>query len=278
MPQCAVFDFRMNVDDLDNFQVSQELRKIAKKFCFQKEKGTKTGYLHYQGRLSLFKKDTTHGALKLFDDLEIPRPNYFQPTVGKEHQKESFYCMKAQTRIEGPWTDKDVLQYVPKRMRDIVLYPYQQKIWDNYGLDDRYINFVYNPKGGGGKSTIAILASLKLGYIYLPFLRDYEKLMEVMLCECLGKTNDPKCVIMDMPRAISKDKLEDVYGALESIKNGFLFDTRYHYKKCLIEPPNVWVFSNKPPVRNHLSDDRWRLWRINSDKDISLISWDYFTN
>jgi len=271
--QVAVWEFRMNKDNLDEVKLKEQFKLLAKKYVFQLEK-TDKGYEHYQGRLSLIKKTTKSSLMKLF--TIIPVPNYLEPTILEESTKDAFYCQKADSRIAGPWKDTDPDLYVPIQYRTKELRPYQQIILDDGYHNDRTINYIYDPDGNKGKTTICAIASITKGYIYLPFINDYEDLMSTMLCECYEITRTPKAVLLDMPRALGKDKINQIYAGLETIKCGYLFDKRYHYKKWWIDSPNIWVFSNKPPNRDALSEDRWKLWRINRAYELKEIDWDYF--
>jgi len=216
--RCAVYEFRMNADKLDEQSVIKQLRKIAKKFTFQLEKGEQNGYLHYQGRISLIKKSSKQALLKLF--LDIPQPNYLEPTVSKESLKEAFYCLKEATKVKGPWKDSDPDIYIPSQYRLTELRPYQLNILNDNYHNDRTINFIYDPQGNKGKTTICAIASITKGYIYLPFINDYEDLMATMLCECYEITRSTTAVMLDMPRALGKERINQIYAGLETIKGG----------------------------------------------------------
>lgn len=271
--QVAVWEFRMNKDNLSEHNLIEQFKLLAKKYVFQLEK-TENGYEHYQGRLSLIKKTIKSSLMKLF--TLIPVPNYLEPTILGESTKDAFYCQKADSRIAGPWKDTDQVIYIPEQYRNKDLRPYQRIILDDGYHNDRTINFIYDPDGNKGKTTICMIAAITKGYIYLPFINDYEDLMGTMLCKCYNITRSPKAVLLDMPRAISKKKLKQVYAGLETIKGGYLFDKRYHFKEWYIDSPNIWVFSNKPPKQEYLSQDRWKLWRINKAYELREIDWNYF--
>lgn len=78
--------------------------------------------------------------------------------------------------------------------------------------------------------------------------------------------------IVDIPRAIRKDKLDEFFAAIESIKDGFAYDKRYKYKQEYFEKPNVWVFMNILPDTKMLSSDRWKLWKQGKDKTLEEIA------
>ena len=63
MKPICVYDF--TVPDMDLMQLKETLKKHCKKWAFQKEKGS-TGYIHYQGRLSLKLKKRLKNVLEIF--------------------------------------------------------------------------------------------------------------------------------------------------------------------------------------------------------------------
>lgn len=264
----AVFEFRLSKNDLDAQQVIDELKKIAKKFVFQLEKGEQKGYLHYQGRLSLIKKTTQHAALKLFDGLSIPPPEYLEPTITAEHRKAAFYQMKEQTRIDGPWTEQSATVYIPRQFRDIELYPFQFDILETRkDFNTRTINCIYDVNGNIGKSTVAAIAELKYNAIDLPPINDAKQLMEVMYGECIMRdTNKPGLVFLDMPRSMNKDTLNGIYSAIEQIKKGKIYDIRHSFKSLWIDSPTIWVFTNTMPDLDALSSDRWIFWQVENNE------------
>jgi len=81
--------------------------------------------------------------------------------------------------------------------------------------------------------------------------------------------------IIDIPKAwdtedkIDKRKVLQTYLALETLKSGMVCDKRNRLKKrYLSRIPHIWVFTNTPPPRHAMSDDRWKIWTI---KDLKLI-------
>lgn len=272
---CAVYDFRVSSDGLTPEALLAGLSQLAKHYIFQEEKGAETGYLHYQGRLSLIKKARKFDALKLFDDLKLPKPNFFEPTVGPplKHFDYNNYGSKIATRIRGPWSDKDAPSaYIPRQYRGKLetMYPFQKIIFETATqFDDRNINMIYCPNGNKGKSTIASLCELYGKGIDLPPVNDADKLIQSACDICTAKqTRDPSPIFIDMPRAMNKDRLNGIYTAVEQIKKGKLYDLRYSYREWWIDSPQVWVFSNVEPDIELLSRDRWIVWTINESREL----------
>lgn len=271
MSQCAVWELRMNSEGVTVKQLKDQLKKIAKKWVFQLEQGSKTGYKHYQGRISLFKKATKKTALKLF--VDIPAPQYFEPTTTADYTKEGFYCMKEQTRLEGPYKDDDKEPpYIPVQYRHIKesqFYPYQKAIFNNEYFNYRTVNYVVDKGGNLGKSTIACLTTQLKDGLYIPPMNDAQKLVEFVYCQ-LEQYKDgetPKVFIIDLPRSMSKDCLFGMFSAIEQFKTGYIYDTRYKGRSRWIDSPNIWVFTNEDPDLSRLSRDRWNILKVNDEKE-----------
>lgn len=63
-------------------------------------------------------------------------------------------------------------------------------------------------------------------------------------------------LFIDLTRNNDQNR-SDLWAAIEQIKNGYLKDRRYHYREKWIRPPEVFVFTNKEPKWDLLSNDRW---------------------
>ena len=81
---------------------------------------------------------------------------------------------------------------------------------------------------------------------------------------CMG-VSPQKCYLIDIPRAMKKDKLASFYSGLEALKNGVMYDKRFHFKKRRIDRPQVIVFTNTLPDWDLMSRDRWQVWRMLPD-------------
>lgn len=268
--QCAVYDFTQPADG--EFGVSREfiqenLPSLCKAWCFQLERSTKStdknpdGYLHFQGRLSLHKKEYIAGAATLLKDkgFHMSLSHSSKDTV----KGPAFYCMKDQTKVDGPWTEKDYkapknkLRTVEK-MNAEGLRPWQASLLKELDpVDDRTIHIIYDKPGNIGKS-----AFVKYCY-YHDHARTIPGTMNCAEDMIQFAMSFPfKCYLIDMPRAMSKEKLHGMYTGIETIKNGYLYDKRYHGKQLWIDEPNIAVFTNALPETWWLTADRWRYWTI----------------
>lgn len=256
-PIC-VYDWTAPADYISKEEIIILLKEHCKKWAFQKEQGEKTGYIHWQGRLSLKEKLRLNQLIKTWGHPKFS----FKPT-SDANKDNVFYVIKNETRIEGPWTDKDPEeQYVPRQIREIeTLYPWQErvikisKIWDT-----RKINCIVDGRGNNGKSTlVGYMRAHNLGR-KLPFSNDYRDLMRMVM-----DMPTSNCYIIDMPRAINKEKLFQLWSAIEEIKGGYAYDDRYSFKEKLFDCPQIFVFMNSYPDTTLLSKDRWKMWYIDEN-------------
>lgn len=264
MNACCLYDFRYSATSLSYENVISHLKGVAKHYVFQEEKGN-TGYVHFQGRLSLIKKRRKMEALRLFS---VP-PEYFEPTTRKEFIKNSFqYQTKVDTRIAGPWTDKDIPIFIPRHIRGRTPYAWQQKILDcKTQYDERMINVLIDPIGNHGKSILASMVRQHKG-ITIPPIGDSKELVATC-CDMLYPNNrDPGLILIDIPRSVNNKRLVSLMTAIETIKDGWVYDFRYKFKAHEFNRPQIWVMTNNPIERKYLSPDRFIFWAFNSENEM----------
>lgn len=262
---CFVYEFRWNAENVSPHDIRQRLNGIAKKYVFQLEQGD-TGYLHYQGRMSLIKKRRKNEALALF----ITPPNYFEPTISSEHKKSAFYQMKVDTRLDGPFRDDDEIKVETKQLKifkGYTLRPYQKAILDECSqFDMRKINLVWDDIGNCGKSLLSELLEYNGLAEEVPPFRMMDDIFQWVCSRPIKKA-----YIVDMPRGMKKDRLGDFYSGIEVIKNGVAYDKRYNAKKKRFDRPRIFVFTNTLPNLDLMSKDRWEIWKIKEDYTYDII-------
>lgn len=260
------------VDESDNFKlwdytlIKKQLREICKSGTFQLEEGEKTKKLHYQGRISLKKKRRKSEIVKLATETFL-RGIHWSPTSNANKGNHD-YVTKDHTRVDGPW-DITECTYVPRQIREIKeLRPFQQQIIeDAKKWNTRIINVVLNPEGCVGKSILkGWLRAYKIGRP-LPAINDYKDIMRMVM-----DMPTSSLYLMDMPRAMKKDKLGGMYSAIETIKDGYAWDDRYQFKEKAFDSPNIWIFTNTAPDMDLLSRDRWKIWGVTTDT-YELFPW-----
>lgn len=264
----AVWDIRYNASTFENEnELFDTIKGIAKHYVIQLEEGD-GGYKHYQGRISLIKKrrkQEKHLLLKLFKDLP---PNYLEPICNTEFLKgEAFYMMKEDTRIAGPWTDKDEVIPLTAQMKifnSLTLRPYQADLKEMASnFDMRKIDLVYDPNGNIGKSLFSEYLEYNGLAEEIPPFRLMDDIFQWVCSRPIKK-----CYIVDMPRGMKKDKLGDFYSGVEIIKNGVAYDKRYNAKKIRFDRPRIFVFTNMLPEFSLMSADRWNVWKVDDQYEL----------
>lgn len=263
MNACCVYDFTAPKGCLDIELLKKKLEYHSKKWSFQIEEGKETKFIHYQGRLSLKTKTRLTTLIEKWGVKEF----HFSVT-SSANKDNMFYVMKDETRIEGPFANTDEKLYIPRQVREIsTLYPWQNqvieisKVWNT-----RHINLIIDPVGNIGKSILKTYVRChKLGRV-IPFSNNYKDILR-MVCD-MPTSN---FYIIDMPKALDKDKLGNLFSAIETIKDGYAYDDRYSFKEKIFDSPNIFIFTNEKPDVTYLSNDRWKFWRVS---DATLESYE----
>jgi hypothetical protein len=276
----ADYEFRMSVEGNAFDDVKAALKAMGKKWCFQKEQGD-SGYVHWQGNISLIKKrrpaEIHNLWKKLFADGELPIdfPNHFEPLSNNargstsNNPGESLYSLKLDTRIEGPWKDTDKEIYIPYDVRELMEMesfpsPWQRDVIDMLDVREiRKVDIIIDKDGGKGKSSLVRYLGCQGKAKKIPFANDFKDVMRMVM-----DMPTQKMYFIDMPRAIGKERLYQLYGAIEEIKGGYAFDDRYSFKDKYFDPPRVIVITNTAPDLNLLSADRWKLWEIDPEEGL----------
>ena len=269
------FDITISCDKSTNDykQVAHVLKQVFKKWCFQKEKGENTGYVHWQVRGHLWKATTIGGAVQKYG--EMTWGGRWSITSKEVHLNNSFnYMMKVDTRLEGPWTDKDEeIQDPPvltRQLKDFMQhekYPWQQHLESQIKeLDDRFIKLYIDAHGNSGKSIMVEYLEYESLAYEIPPMTCMEDIMQ-----CAMGIPAQKAYCIDMPKGMKKEKLAGFYAGLEALKNGVMYDKRYSFKKKRIDRPQVIVFTNTMPDVGLLSLDRWVIFHVNKDKSVTQM-------
>lgn len=246
------FDFTISKEHITFEDLIKWLKEYCKKYCFQLEQG-ESGYEHYQGRISLKTKRRA--------PPDFPTNQIHWSVTSNENRENTFYVTKNETRIGGPWTDTDA--YIPKQVRNITLYPWQEHIInDADNWDTRHINIVVCPEGNIGKSTLATYAGCRGLARNVPIMENYKDLMRYVMNVPISRL-----YLIDFPRSLNKTSSHSFWSAIETIKNGYCWDDRYEFKEKYFDCPNIWVFVNTEVNQKYLSKDRWVIWDTMKDHE-----------
>lgn len=216
-------------------------RAHSDKYVIGEEEGTLTGYKHFQCKGHFRKPYTLNEIKKIFGD-----GIHAEPSIVKDFS----YCEK-EGKFYRSW------QGALATYNDIKLRPWQgETVADLLEQGDRQVTVVIG-EGNNGKSWLAKHLVAKYNYAYVPAMPDFEDYMFMAMAH-----PNAKGFVFDVPRADTLKAKKAMWMAMETIKNGYLYDKRYEFKERWIEPPKMLVFANEEPPREVLTKDRWRTYYI----------------
>lgn len=236
-------------------ELKENHRKL--KFIFQLERGEGEGRLHYQGYIHIQIEDKKTRVETLRSELvsgKKEREGLFLRicSTNGRHSLEN-YCMKNETRVMGPWADKLIYmgQDLPKE-----LWPWQleAKAILTGPMETRKMYWWWSFNGNNGKS------------IFAKYMKYYHDIPKITFGKCsdllnlVSKQPNKPGYIFDLSRTKSRDiDMDEIYSAMENIKNGHFVNTKYEVEEILMLPPHIMVFANYPPDTSKLSADRWKI-------------------
>lgn len=217
------------------------------RYVFQLEEG-ENETPHYQGVI-YFKNPMSLSSLK-----DVFKKAHWERCMN--WRKSIVYCSKEEGRIEGPWTKDCIL---PKKLKLITeLRPWQNEIVSECESDpdDRTINWIWSEAGGEGKTALAKLLVVKYGAILVGGKSSDAK---YAISEALKRGKEINIVIFLFPRSAEEYVS---YDAIESIKDGIFFSSKYESASSVFNPPHVFIFCNFRPDYKKLSADRWKVRKL----------------
>lgn len=212
------------------------LDENGERYAYGREKGT-DGYEHFQVRVVLKNPTSEQDMWKVWAPFGH---------VTCTHVRNFDYVLK-----EGDFVCSWIK--IPEEMKNPVFRPWQKALLE-LEQNDREIDVIIDLKGNTGKSWITKYLCLKNRATNIPCGLEAKDIMRM----CLKRQNTG-WYILDMPRASTK-QAKGTWSAIESIKNGYLWDDRYTWEEKWIDPPKVTVFTNEYPKYDLVSEDRLRFW------------------
>lgn len=224
------------------------------KYVFQLEKGEKTGFLHWQCRVKYKKGRSVEAVIKEWS------PWHVSVTSAKgrnwDYVTKDDTCVSIAYRFisDAPSVEAfvDVIENQPKGWQEIAW----QKL---LAQGNRKVLTIIDESGCNGKSWLS------------KWLVYHHKAWEVFPCETskemMGQVvagvenNTCDIFVFDLTRAEGKTA-GAMWSAVEMIKDGRAYDTRYHDKRVYFKSPAVIVFTNDKPQKKWLSADRWDAYTI----------------
>lgn len=239
-PRSRTWFFTYNNYEKDECHKITEYLK-GTEYVFQEETG-ENGTPHLQGCIK-FKN------AKRFQEIKNVWPKWHLEKC-KKWQAAIEYCTKKETRTGEIFTNiefEDELEdTLPKE-----LHQWQQDILDliKEKPNTRKIHWYYDHEGNIGKTTLAkhICIHNKRAIYVSGKATDIKYAIATMKLK-------PKIVIMDIPRSMEQYVS---YQAIEEIKNGIFFSSKYESGQVLFNTPHFIIFANFHPDMTKLSSDRW---------------------
>lgn len=229
--------------DSSNTRSLKEWLKIhSKANVWQIEKG-ESGNLHIQLTMSLREK-------KRLTWLK----NHFSKIAHCEEVKaldKAFdYCQKSETRVAGPyyWPEQVNTTAIEDDLAGVELYEWQRKIIEiiKEKPHPRKIHWIVDQIGNKGKTSLV-----------RHILLNYEAvLLDGNKKDMAYAWNGEPIVLFNFSRS-KEGKVS--YDALESLKDGVIFSSKYESKQKIFNRPHVVCFANWTPDIERMSLDRWEV-------------------
>lgn len=202
------------------------------------EKG-KGGYEHFQIRLQ---------TSATFDQLKERFP--------KGHIEKASNTWEYERKEGRYWTSDDTRQILSCRFGRIN--DLQRRILERTKRQtNRGITVVYDPRGNNGKSWLCRhLYERGIGFYVPPTIDNAKGIIQYISSGYRGE----EIIVIDIPRSWKWS--ESLYTAIETIKDGLVYDTRYHASMRDIWGVKVLVMTNNKPKLDKLSEDRWDILEI----------------
>lgn len=256
MSQVYHFSLRWSVEHNDENRLTlyKHLIRRCDKFVFQAENTVDNP--HYQGYFHLKNCCRPKTIAKEWNEQLFGVEVRASSTTGQTALKE--YCLKEDTRVAGPWADKEL--YLGKDLwPESKMPPWQQKMLQILNQDpgDRTMHWVYDPIGNNGKTKFCKYLCYKRNGVGLVYGHSTDVL------NLVSKMPNRPIYAWNLTRAKPANLSElDLYAAMESVKDGFFVNLKYETKQILMNPPHVVVFANHLPKRHHISADRWKIYEL----------------
>ena len=244
------FHLRLTASKLKEEDLVGRLKSMkTKRIACQLEKG-ENGILHYQITIEFDRPIRRSTVRNKFKEFDFPNKDYCEKCISPEDSLR--YCEKDDTKVK-----EILMKGIPKPITIIrELKKWQSDLVDiiKKEPDDRLIYWVLDKVGGKGKSVFCKYLWKHHSTILLSGKGNDMKYGIVKYQEKTGVY--PELIIIDVPRS----NLEFLnYTAIEEIKNGLFFSSKYESDMVCMNSPHIIIFANEYPKINNLSLDRWRI-------------------
>lgn len=259
-PGNAKYKYCFTINNYTNEEVEnlkEFCAKCAKIYIVGDEKGEKCETPHLQGYINLLKKDRITGLKK----HACFKRAHIECCKGSE-QDNIKYCSKENvlfTNIKFPRKVKIITE----------LFPWQKTIEEKLTLEnnDRSVLWLGDFEGCNGKSQFMKYMIATYGCIFCCGGKRNDLLNLCYNQKEYLESADPAIIIWDLPRDIDDNYIS--YETIECLKNGIIVNLKYETGGFIINSPNILILSNKMPLLNKLTSDRWEIYTIENRQLVS---------
>lgn len=193
------------------------------------------------------------GAIRFSTVKNINTRLHIEKAKGTRKQNYD-YCAKEGCFITN--IEFDIKDEIKDPLEGKELYKYQKDIMHiiNNEASPRKIHWFWEPNGNTGKTSFCKhICITRKDAIYVS-----GKATDIKYAITDMKIK-PKIILWDIPRS-HMDYIS--YEAIESIKNGIFFNSKYESGMVIFNTPIIIIFSNGEPNQYKLSLDRWDIREI----------------
>lgn len=213
-------------------QCQSWVRANCKRCTMDLERGEETEYEHMHMQLEMKRRVR-------FEWFKHHLSPIAHAEVTRNIEAAFTYVTKEETRMWGPWCFPEPLKApVRDEMEGLTLKPWQIKINEilDGDIDDRLIYWFFDRGYGCGKTTFIkhLLVRRECAYMSNAANKDI----------AFAWKGEP-IVILEFPGAATDDDIP--YQAIECLKNGLIFSSKYESGEKLHNRPHVLVFANLRP-------------------------------
>lgn len=245
--KCRKYGFTLNNWTVNEYLTILETFKVKTwTYVIGKEHAGTTGTPHLQGYFD-HKNAVSFNTVKNI----LPRAHIFK---AKGTRKQNFvYCTKELdyvTNMEFPPPARPIID--PLAGKD--LYDFQNDIIEMIktpAVGNRNIYWFWDSKGCRGKTTLAKHICMNYNALYV---QGKSSDIKYGVLDVIQKRGEIDIVIMGIPRTYESYVS---YDAIESIKDGIFYSSKYESGMVIFNPPHVIILANFKPDINTLSKDRW---------------------
>lgn len=244
-------------------QVRQMLDCVSHEWRFKKEKSLQDdGKYHWQIAFRVHGKSSVNSILQFWSHDKGYNTTGVSLQSAHDWQAVKKYITKSQTAVGEVFRNKE---WMDDKYDNPIFWDWQSDVM-MMESNDRFIDLLWNPNGGEGKTWMCGYLESRRGAYYI-CLPTPEKAIESLTC--MLKANEerhPSYVLIDIPRNARKEHTDGWIRMAETIKSGSIADPRYRYQYWRFKSPPVWVFCNDLPNITGYKADRLRVWKIENKK------------